>query len=71
MSPSRRPRGFQVGTWLLAGLLTGVDILRDATLNIYTDTADEKFFPPESLSRMVAAGDLGRKSGRGFYTYDA
>jgi 3-hydroxybutyryl-CoA dehydrogenase len=51
--------------------LTGVDILRDATLNIYADTADEKFFPPESLSRMVAAGDLGRKSGRGFYTYDA
>ena len=50
--------------------LTGVDILRDASMNIYTDTADEKFFPPESLSRMVAAGDLGRKSGRGFYTYD-
>jgi 3-hydroxybutyryl-CoA dehydrogenase len=51
--------------------LTGVDILRDASMNIYTDTADEKFFPPESLSRMVAAGDLGRKSGRGFYTYDS
>jgi 3-hydroxybutyryl-CoA dehydrogenase len=51
--------------------LTGVDILRNASMNIYTDTADEKFFPPESLSRMVAAGDLGRKSGRGFYTYDA
>jgi 3-hydroxybutyryl-CoA dehydrogenase len=50
--------------------LTGVDILRDASMNIYTDTADEKFFPPESLSRMVAAGDLGRKSGRGFYSYD-
>ncbi len=51
--------------------LTGVDILRNASMNIYTETADEKFFPPESLSRMVAAGDLGRKSGRGFYTYDA
>jgi 3-hydroxybutyryl-CoA dehydrogenase len=51
--------------------LTGVDILRDASMNIYTDTADEKFFPPESLSRMVAAGDLGRKSGRGFYSYDS
>lgn len=51
--------------------LTGVDILRDASMNIYTDTADEKFFPPETLQRMVAAGDLGRKSGRGFYGYDA
>jgi len=50
--------------------LTGVDILRNASLNIYAETADEKFFPPESLTRMVAAGDLGRKSGRGFYTYD-
>jgi 3-hydroxybutyryl-CoA dehydrogenase len=50
--------------------LTGVDILRHATMNIYQETADEKFFPPEILTRMVAAGDLGRKSGRGFYSYD-
>ena len=50
--------------------LTGVDILRNASLNIYADTQDEKFFPPETLSRMVTAGDLGRKSGRGFYPYD-
>ncbi len=49
--------------------LTGVDVLLHATRNIYDDTADEKFFPPELLQRMVAAGDLGRKSGRGFYTY--
>jgi 3-hydroxybutyryl-CoA dehydrogenase len=49
--------------------LTGVDVLLHATSNIYTDTADEKFFPPELLQRMVAAGDLGRKSGKGFYSY--
>ncbi|ROT31609.1 3-hydroxyacyl-CoA dehydrogenase family protein [Micromonospora sp. HM5-17] len=49
--------------------LTGVDVLLHATRNIYTETADEKFFPPELLQRMVAAGDLGRKTGRGFYTY--
>jgi 3-hydroxybutyryl-CoA dehydrogenase len=49
--------------------LTGVDILLHATKNIYDDTADEKFFPPELLQRMVVAGDLGRKTGRGFYTY--
>lgn len=51
--------------------LTGIDILRNAALNIYADTQDAKFFPPELLSRMVTAGDLGRKSGRGFYPYDA
>jgi len=49
--------------------LTGVDVLLDATRNIYADTADEKFFPPELLARMVTAGDLGRKTGQGFYTY--
>jgi 3-hydroxybutyryl-CoA dehydrogenase len=49
--------------------LTGVDVLLHATRNIYTDTADEKFFPPELLQRMVTAGDLGRKTGRGFYDY--
>jgi len=49
--------------------LTGVDILTHATSNIYADTQDEKFNPPELLRRMVAAGDLGRKTGRGFYPH--
>jgi 3-hydroxybutyryl-CoA dehydrogenase len=50
--------------------LTGVDIMRNASQNIYDETQDEKFAPPELLNRMVSAGDLGRKSGRGFYSYD-
>ncbi|QKW09196.1 3-hydroxyacyl-CoA dehydrogenase family protein [Streptomyces sp. NA04227] len=49
--------------------LTGVDILVNATSNIYTESQDEKFAPPELLRRMVDAGDLGRKTGQGFYTY--
>jgi len=51
--------------------LTGVDILRHATLNIHAETGDPKFYPPELLSRMVDAGDLGRKTGRGFFEYDS
>jgi 3-hydroxybutyryl-CoA dehydrogenase len=51
--------------------LTGVDILRNAALNIYEESADPKFFPPELLSRMVDAGFLGRKSGHGFFEYDS
>ncbi len=50
--------------------LTGVDVLLHAARNIHTDTGDAKFFPPELLQRMATAGDLGRKTGKGFYTYD-
>jgi 3-hydroxybutyryl-CoA dehydrogenase len=49
--------------------LTGVDVLLHATGNIYTESQDEKFAPPELMRRMVDAGDIGRKSGQGFYTY--
>jgi 3-hydroxybutyryl-CoA dehydrogenase len=49
--------------------LTGVDVLLHATRNIYAETGEAKFFPPELLVRMVAAGDIGRKAGRGFYGY--
>jgi 3-hydroxybutyryl-CoA dehydrogenase len=49
--------------------LTGLDVMLHAASNIYHDTGDPKFFPPELLQRMVTAGDLGRKSGKGFYTY--
>ena len=51
--------------------LTGIDIIRDAALNIYADTQNETFVPPETLTRMVTAGVLGRKTGRGFYRYPA
>ena len=50
--------------------LTGVDILLNASRNIYDGSGGDQFFPPELLVRMVAAGDLGRKTGRGFYLYE-
>ena len=49
--------------------LTGVDILMHASENIYDESHDEKFAPPEQMRRMVDAGDLGRKSGRGYYAH--
>jgi 3-hydroxybutyryl-CoA dehydrogenase len=49
--------------------LTGLDVILHAAENIYAATRDEKFAPPEMLARMVAAGQLGRKTGAGFYEY--
>lgn len=49
--------------------MTGVDILYRASLAIYKDTGDSKYYPPPLMRRMMSAGLLGRKSGRGFYDY--
>ncbi|MGI5508475.1 3-hydroxyacyl-CoA dehydrogenase family protein [Streptomyces sp. CA-106131] len=49
--------------------LTGVDVFVNASRNIFTDTADPKFHPPELSVRMADAGDLGRKSGKGWYDH--
>jgi 3-hydroxybutyryl-CoA dehydrogenase len=49
--------------------LTGIDVLYHAGMNIYRETGDPKFLPPERVARMVDAGLLGRKTGRGFFPY--
>jgi 3-hydroxyacyl-CoA dehydrogenase len=49
----------------------GLDVGMSAATAIYEDTRDPKFFPPPLMRRMVAAGLLGRKSGRGFYDYSS
>ena len=47
----------------------GLDVCL-AILNVLHDgLGDPKYRPCPLLRRMVAAGHLGRKSGRGFYTY--
>jgi len=47
----------------------GIDVTFSAAKAIFDDTGDEMFFPPPLMRRMVSAGLLGRKSGRGFYDY--
>ncbi|HVE48765.1 MAG TPA: 3-hydroxybutyryl-CoA dehydrogenase [Casimicrobiaceae bacterium] len=49
--------------------LVGLDVLL-AVMNVfYNDFNDPKYRPAPLLKEMVAAGYIGRKSGRGFYTY--
>lgn len=52
------------------GDMVGLDVMTNAAANVYADTQQEAWSPPELLRRMVAAGDLGRKTGRGFYEYE-
>ena len=48
----------------------GLDICLDIMEVLYEGFADSKYRPSPLLRRMVAAGYLGRKSGKGFYDYD-
>jgi len=49
--------------------LVGLDVTYAAALSIYEATLDPVFFPPVLMQKMVAAGLLGRKTGKGFYEY--
>ena len=47
----------------------GLDTALFVCKSLYEEYANSDFAPPPLLRRMVSAGYLGRKSGRGFYEY--
>ncbi|MEB3020560.1 3-hydroxybutyryl-CoA dehydrogenase [[Mycobacterium] crassicus] len=49
--------------------LIGLDTLKLIADKMYEEFKEPHFAPPPLLLRMVEAGQLGKKSGRGFYTY--
>ncbi|MFI6660581.1 3-hydroxybutyryl-CoA dehydrogenase [Streptomyces sp. NPDC050523] len=51
--------------------LIGLDTTRAIAESLYAEFREPQYAPPPLLSRMVEAGLLGRKSGRGFHAYDA
>ena len=61
---------FPMGPLELADM-TGIDVLMNACIAIYNDTGDPKFFPAALSRRMVTAGLLGRKTGKGYYDYSS
>lgn len=49
--------------------LIGLDTTMAVADSLYTEFKEQLYAPPPLLARMCEAGLLGRKSGRGFYTY--
>jgi 3-hydroxybutyryl-CoA dehydrogenase len=49
--------------------LIGLDTVLFIAEVLHRDFGDSKYRPPTMLRNLVAAGFLGRKTGRGFYTY--
>ena len=47
----------------------GLDTELSIAESLYTETKEAKYAPPLLLKKMVTAGWLGRKAGRGFYEY--
>ena len=61
--------GHPMGPLTLADM-TGLDIVYSVGNSMYEEFKREEYAPPPLLKRMIDAGRLGRKSGRGFYEYD-
>jgi 3-hydroxybutyryl-CoA dehydrogenase len=51
--------------------LIGLDTAQAVADSMYDEFKEPLYAAPPLLQRMVAAGHLGRKSGRGFYVYEA
>lgn len=62
--------GFPMGPLTLCDLI-GLDVVHEVCGVLYDATHDPSVASPPLLRQMVAAGYLGRKSGKGFYTYEA
>jgi 3-hydroxybutyryl-CoA dehydrogenase len=58
-----------MGPFTLSDLI-GLDIVHDMAVRMYEEYRDPKYWPPPLLKQYVRMGWLGRKTKRGFYTYD-
>jgi 3-hydroxybutyryl-CoA dehydrogenase len=62
--------GYPMGPFTLLDLV-GLDTTMYVAEVMFEEFREPRYAPPPLLKRMVMAGQLGRKTGKGFYTYDA
>lgn len=65
----RTALGYPMGPFELMDL-TGIDIGYHSKTERYAETGDPADRPSRSVTELVEAGHLGRKTGRGWYTYE-
>ena len=61
--------GYPMGPFTLLDLV-GLDTTMYVAEVMFDEFREARYAPPPLLKRMVMAGQLGRKTGRGFYSYD-
>jgi len=61
--------GYPMGPFTLLDLV-GLDTTMFVAEVMFDEFREPRYAPPPLLKRMVMAGRLGRKTGRGFYSYD-
>jgi len=65
----RTALGYPMGPFELMDL-TGIEIGYHAKLARHAVSGDPRDLPSRTVTELVERGDLGRKTGKGFYTYD-
>jgi 3-hydroxybutyryl-CoA dehydrogenase len=60
--------GFPIGPFELGDFI-GLDVALDVASEVHRATGDPHYEPPKVLRDLVRSGNLGRKTGRGFYEY--
>jgi 3-hydroxybutyryl-CoA dehydrogenase len=64
----RQAFGHSMGPLATADLI-GLDTVLNSIIVLFEEYRDPKYRPCPLLQKMVDSGDLGRKSGRGFFKY--